>query len=174
MGKKGRRARRNFNLRKVRINGALSLGALAALDVISGAITSTVSDKLRFISVNASYSWSDFGALADDGCVFGLAHSDYSTAEIEECLEANTAMDLGDKVAQERANRLVREIGTIGSNAAGSLSGEAFADGRKVKTRLNWLMSEGDSLSIWVRNASNTVWTTGSSITMAGEIWVKD
>ncbi len=174
MAKKGRRTRRKFSLRRVRVAASVAIGALATLDVNTGLLTSAAADKLRFISLNASYAWSDFGALADDTLEFGVAHSDYSAAEVEESLEAAGSIDLGDKVAQERANRLVRRIGIITSTSAGTLAGRNFNDGVPVKTRLNWLMSAGDTLNIWFRNGSGTVYTTGSAITCIGDLWVKD
>ncbi len=171
--KRGRR--RRFNLRRVRLASTSVAGALAAADVVTNAITDTVKDPMRFISVIASYSWSNIGAIIDDGCSFGYAHSDYTAAEVEECLEAGGSMDLGDKVAQEMANRLVREIGTISqAGALAAAAGAAYNDGKPMKTRLNWLMSTGDTLNLWIRNASGVVWTTGSGVTVLGDLWVKD
>ncbi len=169
------RRRRRFNLRQVRINSSLSIGALASADVIAGAITNAPTDPLRFISVELAYGITELQNLADDTFAFGLAHGDYSAAEIEECLESGASMDLGDKIAQERSNRLVRQIGQI-SSTAGSTTGEGlpFNAGVPVKTKLNWLMSIGDTLQIWVRNNSGTVYTTGASLSVAGKLWVKD
>ncbi len=153
---------------------SVGLGALAAADVVSGVIGDPAEDKLRFISLNASYSWANKTDI-DDGCEFGLAHSDYTAAEIEECLEAQGAIDLGDKVAQEQANRLVRSIGTIsGPSAPAAAGGIQWNDGRQHKVRLNWLMAAGDQLQLWMRNGSSAVYTTGSSITAQGDLWVKD
>ncbi len=172
MARKGRK--RRFNLRKVKVASAVAAGALATEDVVSGAITSAAADKLRFVSLNASYTWTNIGSGVDDGCTFGVAHSDYSAAEIEECLEQAASIDLGDKIAQEKGNRLVREIGTISAGGAGAAGGQAFNDGKPTKTRLNWLMSAGDTLSLWIRNASGTVWTTGSGVAVSGDLWVRD
>ncbi len=159
----------------MRINSQASPGALAAGAVVEEAIVSATTDPLRIITLEASYSWSDIAAAIDDGCVFGVAHSDYDATEIEECLESFASIDLGDKIAQERSKRLVREIGTISSAGVVAVGGSApFNDGRPVKTRLNWMMSTGDQLVMWIRNASGAVWTTGSRVTVAGNIWVKD
>ncbi len=165
--------KRRFTMRKVRVTGSLSLGALAALDVVSGAITDASTDPYRLISANLRYTLVNLGAVIDDGQEFGLAHSDYTAAEIEECLEATASIDLGDKIAQEQANRLVRSIGimTGGNAAAGNMD---FNDGRPVKTRLNWKMSTGDTLNIWVRNSSGVVYTTGATVSTLGEIWIVD
>ncbi len=172
MPNKGRK--RRFNLRKVKVASAVAAGALAAGDVISTAVTNDADNTLRFISLDCSYSWSNIGAIIDDAATFGVAHSDYTAAEVEECLEAATSMDIGDKVAQEQANRLVREIGTISGFVGTAAAGASFNDGKKFKTRLNWLMAIGDTLNLWIRNSSGTVWTTGSSLTINGELWVKD
>ena len=167
--------KRKFNLRRVRISSTSAAGALAAADVVSNAVTDTVKDPMRFISVKAAYSWTDIGAIIDDGCTFGLAHSDYTAAEVEEAIEAGGSMDLGDKLAQEKANRLVRTIGTISqAGALAAAAGAQFNDGRVNTTRLNWLMSTGDTLNLWVRNSSGVVWTTGSGVTIEGNLWVKD
>ncbi len=172
MAKKGRK--RRFNLRKVRATPALAVGALASLDVISGAATSALSNTLRVMSLDMAWGLSDIGAQADDSFQFGVAHSDYDAGEIEECIEATTSMDLGDKVAQERANRLVREIGMMSANAGAAGGGIQFNDGKRVKTRLNWQLSIGDTLNVWVRNASGTIYTTGASLVGNGILWVKD
>ncbi len=166
---------KSFRLRKVAMTPALAVGALATLDVISGAGTSATTNTLRIISIEQAWSISDVGASIDDNFQFGVAHSDYSAAEIEECLEATSSMDLGNKVENERANRLVRMIGTLTWDGAGAVDGGMkFNGGRPMKTRLNWLMSIGDTLNVWVRNGSGTVYTTGAILTGIGNLWVKD
>ncbi len=171
---KSRRRRRKFNLRLVRINAASTVGALASLDVISNPVTAASANQYRLVSVDASYAVTDLGAAIDDGFEFGLAHSDYSAAEVEECLEATTAIDLGDKVAQEQANRLVRPIGVISSSGGITASGLSFNDGRRIRTKLNWLIGIGDTLNLWIRNGSGVVYTTGASLLIAGNLWLKD
>lgn len=174
MGKHGRgRRRRSFNLRRVRVAGGTAAGALAAGDVTAAALTSAATDPYRLMSIKASYQILDLGAIPDDGYEFGLAHSDYTAAEIEECLESQGSIDLGNKVAQEQANRLVRTIGIISPQPVVS-AGAYFNDGKPVATKLNWKMSSGDTLNLWVRNASQTVWTTGSIVAGIGNLWVKD
>ncbi len=168
-----KKGRRKFNLRRVRINTQTQCGALATQDLIAAAMINTSANKYRIITVKASYSWVNIAAVADDGMTFGLAHSSYTDAEIEECLEAVTSIDIGNKVAQEQANRLVREIGAIESVDVVSGS-RVFNDGRLTSTKLNWLIGIGDTVQLWVRNASGTVWTTGSALFVNGSIWVKD
>ncbi len=173
--KKGHgRKRRRFSLRRVRIASSPAIGALATEDVVVVPITASVADKLRLISFNAIYTWVDIAAAVDGGLEFGLCHSDYSAAEVEECLEAANSIDLGDKIAQEQANRLVRRVGSMSSVSAATGQEAQFNEGRQVKTKLNWLLSAGDTLNIWMRNGSGIVYTAGSSISVLGDLWVKD
>lgn len=169
---RGRR-RRSFNLRRVRVAASLAVGALDPSDVISGTITNVTPSPLRIISAHLTFGLSDLGATADDGQEFGIAHSDYTAAEIEECLEAAGSIDLGDKVSQERANRLVRSVGQM-TGAPGTGAGLSWNDGRPVKLKLNWVLTVQDSLVAWVRNASGTVYTTGASLDVFGSLWVRD
>ncbi len=168
-----RKGRRKFNLRRVRIAHAGTVGALASADVVANAFVDAATDTYRLMSLDASFAWSNKAEI-DDGMEFGIAAGDYTAAEIEECLEANGSINSGDRIAREQANRLVRSIGTFGSSGALDNSGVVFADGRKVKTRLNWLVPIGKQPKIWIRNGSGTVYTTGSQILVNGDIWVKD
>ncbi len=172
--RKGSR-RRPFNLRRVRVQANFGVGALAAADVVVGVITAATTGTLRVMSIKASWSIVNLADAVDGGFEFGVAHSDYTAAEIEECIESQASMDIGDKVANEQSNRLVRTIGVI-SNTGGAVAASEliFNDGRPVKTKLNWLLSIGDTLNMWVRNSSGTIYTTGSSLSVIGEIWVKD
>ncbi len=173
MARKPTRRRRKFNLRQVRVFGSSVVGALASLDVVSNSITVASLNPYRIVSVNASFSLGNLGAAIDDGFEFGFAHSDYSAAEVEECLEASGSIDIGDKVAQEQSNRLVRSIGIISSEGAITGGGAKWNSGEKVRIKLNWQIGIGQTLNLWIRNGSGTVYTTGASLLMAGSIWVK-
>ncbi len=161
-------------MRQVRINAAVTVGALASLTVVKGVIHASSTNMFRVISLNCSYSWSGIAAAIDDGMEFGIAHSDYTAAEIEECLEASGAIDQGDKVAQEQANRLVRSIGIMSGSGPIVDGQRSFNEGRKQRTKLNWLLGIGDTLVLWMRNGSGVVWTTGSTALVAGDMWIKD
>ncbi len=147
--------------------------ALAAGDVISAAITNTSTNSYRLISVDFSYSITDLAALIDDGMEFGLAHSDYTSAEVEECLEAVNAIDQSGKIEQERANRLVRTLGYF-DGAPGTDGSKSHNNGMPVKTKLNWKIGIGQTLNLWIRNGSDTVYSAGSNIAILGKFWIKD
>ncbi len=175
MAKHGRKPyrRRKFNLRRVRITSSTAVGALAALDLTSGNLVNTSANAYRIMTVDVSWGLADLGATSDDGQEFGLSHSNYTNAEVEACLEAAGSIDQRDKVAQEAANRLVRTIGTF-TGAPGTGAGLSFNDGRRVKTKLNWAIGIGDTVNVWIRNGSGTVYTTGATVNAVGDVWIKD
>ncbi len=160
-------------MRKVRINVTFAVGALAAADVTLGVLVPASTNPYRIMSAQLAWALVDLGNSADDGQVFGISHGDYTAPEVEACLESTTAIDIGDMIAQEVSNRLVREVGTM-AGTAGTGAALDFNDGAPVKTKLNWKVGIGDTVSLWIRNASSTVWTTGGSLTASGIIWVKD
>ncbi len=165
----------NARMRRVRVASSVALAALGSGDTVKGAITTAATETYRLLSIKAAYAWTDIQALIDDGFEFGFAHSDYTATEIEECLEAQGAIDLGDKIAQEKSNRLVRSVGRISNTAGVAVGGsEPFNTGRLLKTKLNWVIQTGDTLDMWVRNSSGVVWTTGSFLQAIGDIYIVD
>ncbi len=164
--------RRRYSLRKVTNSSQQGLTALAAGDVEVFAWSGVTTGTLRVVSIVVTWSAS-FAAVADGGMQFGVAHSDYTAAQVEECLEANGSMDPGAKILNEQANRLVRAIGTMHSSEV--IQGEVtFNDGRPMKTRLNWLLSPGDRINVWIRNGSQNIWTVDGDFLSTGTLWVKD
>lgn len=166
------RRRRAFNLRKVRVATNVTIGALAAFGLVKGTMIPASANPYRIVSAKLAYQVVDIGAEIDDGHEIGLAHGDYTATEIEECVEATGSIDIGDKLLQEQADRLVRSIGfaiQIGANIDASA---AVNEGRPIKTKLNWKVGIGDTVDAWIRNGSDTVWTTGSTLAIIGEVWV--
>ncbi len=114
-------------------------------------------------------TWSIEGLVATEGPItVGLAHDDYTVTEIKEALEAAAAIDPGDKIAQEQANRLVRVVGTLGQAT------EALNNGEPISTKLNWLIGVGHAINMFAFNESTAALTTGSTIHCIGNLWVKD
>ncbi len=148
-----------------------TLSTLADGSLAANAFPNTVNDSRLAIYLKGV--WSLRGAAAGEGPLeFGVAHSDYTAAEIEESLESAGNWDLGDKIAQEQANRRVRRIGEFrGVTATGQE--EVVNDGKPIFTRLNWKLAEGDTLAIWTRNGSGATLTTGASVAFKGKLVMK-
>ncbi len=160
--------KRRYSLRRVRTTAEVALVTLAASTAITVSLTGTSDSQYRFIS--AHIVWDLIGQTAGQGpVVFGFAHGDYSVTEIKEAIEVTNSISQGDKIASERANRLIRIVGTFGANANG-----IFNDGRPLKTRLNWLMPVGEQVNIFAYNDFGSSLTTGAVLNVNGSVYVKD
>ncbi len=154
------------NLKKVPLHAGIDLGALATKDATKGVIANTSADTYRWKSIKCTVSITDL--VAGDGpIVVGVSHPDYSSTEIEECLEAVASIDQGDKIAREQANRLVRTLGVVNETDM------TINQGRPVHQKLNWLMSIGDQPTVWAYNSGTVLLSTGARVHLDGSILVQ-
>ncbi len=155
-------------LRRVRTTTEEHLLTLASDTASTQTLTGTSSNAYRAMTAKNTWTLSEF--TAGEGPIqVGYAHSDYTVAEIKECIESQGSVEQNDKVAQERANRLVRTVGTFGSEANSQLN-----DGKPIKTRLNWLIGIGESVVMFAWNEGTAALTTGSHVNLGGDLWIKD
>ncbi len=147
----------------------LDLGTLAAATLVSALFDSVVDDRTLVSSIVATWSMTNFTPIAEVGpIVVGVAHSDYSDAEIEAWLEATGSWNEGDKVAQEVTKRLIRKIGVFAESES-ALIGETLNEGKAIRTRLNWMLAEGQTLRLWAYNSgSAAVATTDPNVRLSG------
>lgn len=173
MAKHGRpssRGRRwTANMKKVQLDSSLALSTLALNDVVSGDFIAAGDESFRLLNIQGL--WSMRGITVGEGpVVFGVAHGDYSAAEIEECLEVATGLTRGDKVAKEQGDRLVRRIGLFDASEAD----QEINDGKPIHTRLNWHITEGQTIQMWAWNKSGAnPMTTGAVLLFQGSLTVK-
>ncbi len=154
------------NIRKIPIQSTITLGALASKDVISGAIFNNSDTLFRMLNYEVTWTW-DSVTAGDGPLTVGIAAGDYSAVEIEECLEAIGNIQLGDRIAQEQANRLVRVVGNIQPEIL------TLNDGMPVKTKLNWKVPIGDAQQVFAYNQGGSAFTTGSALLVFGHAWIK-
>ncbi len=158
---------RRFNLRRVRVSPELPLLTTASDTAVKTVLTAASVSTYRAVSLKATWSITDL--TANDGLItVGLAFSDYSVAEIKECLEVAGSISPLNKIAQEQANRLVRIVGSMNEVR------ETLNDGQPITTKLNWLIPIGGSVEIFAYNQSTGALTTGAIINVDGDLWVKD
>ncbi len=164
------RSRRRYSLRRVRVTPELPLLTLGSDTAIVTGVTGAGTTDYRVISIKVVWALKSFTA-GQGPITVGYCHSDYTVTEIKECLESAASIAQGLKIEQERANRLVRVVGTLGGEANTRLN-----DGRPIKTRLNWLMAEGggNALNIFAFNEATGALTTGSVLTIVGDMYVQD
>ncbi len=169
MARKPRRRRRwTANMQNVNLFHVQALGTVQSSTLVTTAMLAAGDNEYRLLSLNGY--WSIRGATAGEGPIIcGVAHSDYSIAEIEEFLENETQLTRGDVIAtREIGKRLVRRIGqfsVIGTD-------EVLNDGLPVKVRLNWPMSEDSVPAIWAYNFSGAQLTTGAVVSFTGKMTI--
>ncbi len=145
-----------------------TLGTLASKDVTSTAEPNVMTEAGRVSSLAATWSMNDFTDAVGDGPIsVGVAHSDYSDAEIEEFIENAASWDRGDMIAQEVGKRKIRQVGVFSTTGV-ALSIDALNDGRPIKTKLNWPLSTGDTLRFWSYNQGSSALGTGAVLTVLG------
>ncbi len=137
-----------------RVDEELSLGTLAGKTLVSTTFDETVQERTLVTSIVATWSMRSMTAVSNSGpVVFGVAHGDYSDAEIEEVIENAGSWDEGNKVSQEISKRQVRTIGVFRAEEGDAGTGVVVINhGRPVKTRLNWILNQGVRLKIWGYN----------------------
>ncbi len=154
------------------VDEELALTTLASKDVVGAAFDEVVNERTLISSIVANYSLGNFTPGANIGpFVFGVAHGDYTDAEIEEWLESTGQWNEGNLVAREIGARKIRQIGVIGGDIDDAADIGKFNDGRQKKTKLNWILLQGQSLRLWAFNTgSQPVATTAPSLTANGHV----
>ncbi len=152
------------NYVKQRIVDSVSAGALAQNALISESLGVALEEEGRVSSIRGI--WTIRGGTNTEGpIVFGVAHSDYTSAEIEECLESQNSGP-NSMIENEQAKRYVREIGVI-LDVVGDPS---FNDGKPIKTKLNWPVEEGATpVKGWILNIGTGQMTTGAILLFVGQ-----
>ncbi len=142
------------------IDHVLQLSTLAAKTAIKSDVQQVVVDTTRVSSIKATYTLADYTKGTNDGpIIIGVAHSDYSSVEIDTFLETADSWDRGNLVTREIRSRRIRIIGVFDSpDSAGNSS--RLNDGKPIRTKLNWLLSPGDKLSFWAYNTGTSALAT--------------
>ncbi len=168
-----RKYHKSYRLRAVRSSASSAdLNALAINTALTSSIFADPTGRpYRLISYVGTWVFEDAGIVGS--AVVGFAHGDYTVAEIKEAIEAAGSINVGNKVEQERANRLVRIVGTL-SNSAGVVADLVLNDGRPIKTRLNWLIPIGQTFNMFVYNDGVAAFNTASFVKVNGTAYVKD
>ncbi len=144
-----------------RINFALDLGTLAPQTLISADNAQTVDEKTLVSSIRATYSLGDVTLAAGVGpIIVGVAHSDYTDAEMEAVLENTGAWRPSDKVAEEISKRLVRIIGSFSTEGSVAGSNVTLNDGKPIKTKLNWMLRSNQTLAFFAFNDGDVAFSS--------------
>jgi len=166
-----RKSRRRYgpNDVKIPLNAAQVLGTLGDNTVLKIAMFGGNLTEDLFIKAIKG-TWTIRGLTATEGPLsFGIAHSDYTVAEIAEALDAGSLLGPASKIEGERARRLVRKIGTF----SGAATEETVNNGNPVYTRVGWTQQDGADVNLWVQNQSGATLTTGATLEFLGDLYGK-
>ncbi len=150
------------------IDETQSLSTLAASTGVKNGIDDTVASTTWCSSIDCVWSVTEMGVVVGSGpIVVGVAHGDYTLAEIEEWIENDTSWDVGDLVSQEVAKRKIRQIGVFDRRTAGATI-QTLNDGKPLKTKINWYLNDGDTLAFWYYNAGSAAFTSAPVVETLG------
>ncbi len=149
------------------VNNELALSTLAKDALLSSALGQSPGEEMWLKMIRAT--WSVKALAAGEGpLLVGVAHEDYSNAEIEEYLENAAQWDIGDKIAQEQSRRLIRVVGVLALND----STFALNNGNPIDTPLRFKCQEDQSLKIWVMNKGSDPLSTGAIVHVNGNVFM--
>ena len=170
MAKHGRRPRRRWNPNNqvVQVLEALSLATLGNATALPGEVVPAADGEYLAITMKGTWALRD-GTAAEGPITVGFSHGDYTATEIGEWLASSTAMSRGDKIANERAKRLIRRVGVF----SGSGTDETLNDGKPITTRLGWAIPEGTVINLWAFNQSGAALTTGTEVVFNGQVFLR-
>ncbi len=168
MARKRRGGRKFRRYIRGRILSSQALGALGTNTLIGTLVADVVNERTWVSSIKASWSLADITPMADEGpVVCGVAHGDYSDAEVEAWLELSTSWDESDLVSKEIARRKCRIVGTFTSPASSSTQ-RSLADGKQITTKLGWVLGTGETLRLWAYNQGSQNLVTGGELHVQG------
>ncbi len=152
--KGGRRPYRKYLRGNIDVDFAL--GTLGAETLAKFNVPDTLTEKAYLTSVKASWTMINFTKQTTDGPILvGIAHSDYTAAEIEQWVENLGSWDSGDLLSQEIGRRKIRMVGQFRSPATVQ-EVSRINDGRQFTTKAKWQLETGDTVAVWAYNQGSS------------------
>ncbi len=154
------------------------VAGIGASDLAKDVLTAdTADDNFIATSIELAYSM-DIEQAAEPNNVgpihIGLAKSDYSDAEIEAWVENASGFTRANLIQQEISKRHIKHVATftLPQLAAAEQVSVEVNDGKPIKTRLNWRILEGTTISVWIYNAGTSAIpaSSGQVLTSVGQI----
>ncbi len=172
--KKKSSKRRNRKLDVIPVEGTLALSTLADdTVVVSGLTSSNLTEDFFVISTDLSVMVNGLTAGEGEPMTVGISHGDYSAGEIGEATDVEL-LGPADKIQQEQADRLVRKITTLrgdGLNTQVEMKGLNRDGGPIIRTKWRFVIENGKTPAIWIKNRSGAALTTGATLRWDGYIY---
>ncbi len=151
------------------VDEELALGTLNAKVVVSAGFDNQVVERTFISSVVARWAMKNVTPSATAGPVLvGLAHGDYTAAEIEEWIENTGGWAEADQIGQEVGKRKIRKVG-IFPNSDSVTQAVVLNNGKAIRTKCGWILTTGQSLQAWAYNlGTGSFATTDPSVDIQG------
>lgn len=164
-----RARKRNVKFSVIKFDFERSLGTLAADALTSINVLSNNMARPCYV-ISADTWWGKTGGTVGEGPLeVGYAHSNLSTAEIDEALLAEPNSP-GEIIEREQATRPVRIAGLF----SGFDTAESLNDGKVMRTKCGFTLDEGQNVLMWVKSLSKVAnLTTGTFIRGIGKLYVR-
>jgi len=162
MAKRGRGKRAMGPYIRGNIEEDFSIGTLAGNTGAVQGNTDAVNGRTWLSSIKAIWSLSGVTLADNTGPLeVGIAHGDYTLAEIVEWITLSTGWDAGNLVSREIANRKIRRVGVFDTIGAGGVgSNFVLNEGRPIHTKLGWMLEQDQTVDYWVFNHGSVAFGT--------------
>lgn len=142
---------------------------LAAQTLVGTDVADSVTERCWMSSVVLRWSLEKMTAGQDIGpLMVGVAHSDYTDAEIEAWVENQASWEEADQIGQEVGRRKIRKVGIFQTPQAVE-DAVVLNNGKPIRTKCGWILTTGQTLRVWVYNMGQAaVATTAPNIFAEG------
>ncbi len=145
---------------KGQINHKLNIGTLATKTLVGSNIVDVLDEQAWLSSVKATWTLKNVTPGATVGpLLVGIAHPDYTDAEVEEWIENSASWERFDQIGQEVAKRKIRKVGMF-RGTGGIAEADVLNDGRPITTKAGWMLGTGQSVKIWAYNSGGGAYAT--------------
>ncbi len=171
--KKSSRRRRMSRYIRGEVDEELALGTLGAKTLIAAGFDSSVTERTFISSLKAIWSVTAVTPSTTAGPIMvGVAHSDYSAAEIEQWIENSGSWSEADQIGQEIGRRKIRKVGIFRfQGAAGITSVAVLNEGKPLTTKLGWILTTGQNIQAWAYNLGTGAFaTTDPAVDIQGHV----
>ncbi len=139
----------------------MALGTLAARTLQAQGFGEAVNERTFLSSIVGIWSIDDITQAADSGPIMvGVAHNDYTAAEIEAFIENAASWNEGDLIGQEIGKRKIRIVGIFRGPATDGTGSMTLNEGRPIKTKCNFMLLQGQSVDLWAYNLGSAALAT--------------
>ncbi len=154
-----------------RVHEDIGLTTLAAATLVGVPFDSTVNERTYVSSLVGIWTLTQLTPATDVGPIMvGVAHGDYTDAEVEAFVELAGSWNEGNLTAQEIGQRRIRVVG-IFKQPASATQAMTLNEGRSIRTKLGWILLQGQTLRLWAYNlGTQPVATTVPDLDLEGHV----